>query len=265
MKYDADKKTPPRILICGEAASGKTGAIAQLANAGHRILLYDFDQNARVIGGYLKPGHADIHIKTFEVAKLSNTNIFDSGPKDAGRKAVAELKVFTKMLEHWKDGDEDLGPIANLTANDIIVIDSGTFLGDLLLLAASEDPETKKDGRSLYNVAGKYYAAILDYLTGKKVGASVILLTHIGKSGDKDDQGRFIARPNDIPVAVGEKAGKKMQTYFSDIWYLEVDQAGNRVFQTAATKYAARRTSAPNLIKATEPFDLASMFARLLK
>lgn len=263
MKFEISK-LPPRILICGEPASGKTGALAQLANAGYRLLIHDFDQNARVIGSYLKPGHGDIYINTYTGAKLSNTAIFNSAVRDAGRQAVAELKRFTSALEHWKTDTEDLGPSSALSSKDVIVIDSGTFLGDLLLMAATEDPETKKDGRSLYNVAGKYYSAILDYLTGHKVGATVIVLTHIMQTGERDDKGNFVNKPRDIPVAVGEKMSKKMQTYFSDIWYLEVDRAGNRVFQTAATNTAARRTSNSVAIKATEPFDLASMVNRLI-
>ncbi len=54
-----------------------------------------------------------------------------------------------------------------------------------------------------------------------------------------------------------------MQTYFSDIWHLEVDRAGTRTFKTAATDKASLRTSAPTLIKAAEPYDLASMLDRL--
>ena len=56
-----------------------------------------------------------------------------------------------------------------------------------------------------------------------------------------------------------------MQTYFTDIWHLEVDRAGNRSFKTAATDKASLRTSAPTLIKAVEPYDLASMLDRLTK
>lgn len=254
---------PPRVLVYGEPASGKTGCIAQLANAGYRILLHDLDQNARVIGSYLKPGHADVFIKTYEVAKLAGTAIFEGGQKDITKKAVQELRAFTKMLEHWNEDGDDLGPAASLTSKDVVVIDSGTFLGELLLMAAHEDPETKKDGRSLYNVAGRYYGAILDYLCGKRMGASVLVLTHLMQTGDKDDQGKIIAKARDIPVAVGEKMSKRMPTYFSDIWHLEVDRAGNRRFNTAATSQAGLRTSAPDKIKAVEPFDIASMFNRL--
>lgn len=260
-----DVKLPPRILICGEPAAGKTGSLAQLANAGYRLMIHDFDQNTRVIGSYLKPKAADVYVSTYTAAKITNTNLF-VGTGVAGTQALNELRRFTKMLEHWKVPDgEDLGPCSSWTSKDVVVIDSGTFLGELLLLAAKEDPDTKRDDRSLYNVAGRYYGAILDQLKGEKVGASVIVLTHLMQIGDKDEQGKITGRQRDIPVGIGEKFSKKMQTYFSDIWHLEVDRAGGRVFKTAATSSASLRTSAPTLIKASEPFDLASMLDRLTK
>ena len=257
---------PPRVLVCGEPASGKTGALAQLANAGYRLLIHDFDQNCRVIGSYLKPGAADVYVSTYTVAKMTNTNLFKSGAGvgEAGKQAVAELRKFCQMLEHWKTDSEDLGPSSKLTAKDVIVIDSGTFLGELLLLAAYEDPETKRDLRSLYNVAGRYYSAILDHLTGNRIGASVVVLTHIMQTGEKDDQGKIIGKARDIPVGVGEKFSKKMQTYFTDIWHLEVDRTGKRTFKTSATDKASLRTSVPDKIKATEDFDMAFMFNRLI-
>lgn len=261
-----DHIMPPRILICGEPAAGKTGAIAQLANAGYRIMLHDFDQNARVISSYLKPGAADVYTSTYTAAKLTGTGLFGQkgGANEATKQAMTELRRFTKMLEHWKVPDgEDLGPSSSWTSKDVVVIDSGTFLGELLLLAAQEDPETKRDGRSLYNVAGNYYGAILDYLCGNKMGATVVVLTHIMQIGEKDDQGNIIGKARDVPVGVGTKFSKKMQTYFSDIWHLEVDRAGNRSFKTAATDKASLRTSASNVIKGVEPFDMASMLDRL--
>ena len=255
-------KLRPRVLIAGEPASGKTGALAQLANAGYRLLVHDFDQNLRVISSYLKPDAADVYVSTYTVAKLTNTNIFE-GQGVATTQAVAELKRFSKMLERWKTADEDLGPVAGLTPKDVIVIDSGTFLGKLLLLAAHEDPKTKKDLRSLYQVAGEYSGAILDFLCGNKVGASVLVLTHLMKTGNKDDQGNIISDLRYIPVAIGEKASKDMQTYFSDIYHLEVDAGGKRSFKTGATNKASLRTSRPDLIKPVEEYDLGAIFNRL--
>jgi hypothetical protein len=260
-KFEAVTK-PPRILICGEPAAGKTGALAQLANAGYRLMIHDFDSNSRVIGSYLRPNAADVYINTYAVAKITNTNLF-AGTGTATKQAVDTMRQFCKMLEHWKTPTEDLGPTAKMTSKDVIVIDSGTFLGELLLLAAHEDPETKRDLRSLYNVAGRYYGAILDHLTGAQIGASVLVLTHIMQTGDKDDQGKIVGKSRDIPVGVGEKFSKKMQTYFSDIWHLEVGRDGKRSFKTGATDKVSLRTSAPHIIKGVEDFDLASMLNRL--
>lgn len=262
-KFEASA-TPPRILICGEPAAGKTGALAQLANSGYQLFIHDFDSNSRVIGSYLKPGAADIYINSYAVAKITGTNLF-AGTGVASKQAVDAMRQFCKLLEHWKIDGEDLGPVAAMTPKDVIVVDSGTFLGEMLLLAAQEDPETKRDMRSLYNVAGRYYSAILDHLTGPKVGASVIVLTHLMQTGDKDDQGKIVGKARDIPVGVGEKFSKKMQTYFSDIWHLEVGRDGKRTFKTGATDKASLRTSAPNLIKPVEDFDLASMLDRLTR
>jgi len=260
-KFEASK-LPPRVLICGEPAAGKTGALAQLANSGYRLMIHDFDSNSRVLASYLKPGAADVYVNTYAVAKITNTNLF-AGSGTATKQALDSMRLFCKMLEHWKTDSEDLGPTSKLTSKDVIVIDSGTFLGEMMLLAAHEDPETKRDLRSLYNVAGRYYGAILDHLTGPKVAASVIVLTHLMQTGDKDDQGKIIGKSRDIPVGIGEKFSKKMQTYFSDIWHLEVGRDGKRTFKTSATDRASLRTSVPNLIKPVEEFDLASMMDRL--
>ncbi len=263
MKFEPTKLAP-RILIYGEPAAGKTGALAQLANAGYRLLIHDMDQNSRVIGSFLKPGHADVYINTYAVAKMTATNLFAGKQNDAAQAALKEMRRFCNMLQHWKTETEDLGPSSALTAKDVIVVDSGTFLGELLFMAAKADPEANKHTPTQYRIAGDYYSAILDYLCGNQVGATVIMLTHLTQTGEKDDQGKFIGKPRDIPVAIGEKMSKRMPTYFSDIWRLEVDRAGGRQFRTAATSHEALRTSNPTTIKAIEPFDLASMVNRLL-
>jgi hypothetical protein len=257
-------KLAPRILIYGEPAAGKTGALAQLANAGYRLLIHDMDQNSRVIGSFLKPGAADVYINTYAVAKMTDTNLFANAKNDAAQAALKEMRRFCQMLQHWKTDTEDLGPSSALTAKDVIVVDSGTFLGELLLMAARTDAEANRDARKQYGIAGNYYSAILDYLCSNAIGATVIMLTHITQVGEKDQQGNFVGKPRDIPVAIGEKMSKRMPTYFSDIWRLEVDRAGNRQFRTAATSHEALRTSNPTTIKAVEPFDLASMVNRLI-
>jgi hypothetical protein len=262
MKYSPEAQ-PPRVLMMGESTAGKTGSIAQLANAGYRILLHDFDSNSRVIGNFLDKGAADnIYIKTYDVARLTNTGILDAG-QAVTKAAVAQMNDFYKMLQHWKTETEDLGPSKDLTANDVIVIDSATFLGELLLLASPAHPEANKHTPTQYRIAGAWYRNVLNQLTSTLTGASVLVLAHIMQTGDKDDQGRIIGKARDIPIGIGEKMSKTMTNYFTDVWQLEVQRDGSRRINTAATDRIPLRTSRPNTISKQEPFDLASLFSRL--
>lgn len=250
---------PPRVLICGESTTGKTGSLAMLSNAGYRIMLHDFDNNSRVIGNFLKDGHAPIYTQTYDVVDVSDDLMGDIA-KPAAR-AKDELRRFFKQLSHWKTDTEDLGKSTEWTPKDIVVIDSGTFLGRLCILAAHLDPETKRDGRSLYNTAGKYFHRICVKLRAANMGASVIMLTHIQLTGDKDEQGNILNGVN-IPTAVGTKMSESLPSYFTDVWRIEVNARGERQYKTAATSKMGLRASTPN-IKATEPFDLAAMFSKL--
>lgn len=254
-------KMPPRVLIMGESASGKTGALAQLANAGYRLLIHDFDQNARVIGNYLKEGHADVYIKTYDVARLVNVGSTAEAEK-VQKAAVVQMNEFFRMLKHWKTETEDLGPSASLTARDVVIIDSVTFLGELCFMAAHQHPDANRHAPTIYRIAGQFVASIMDYFCGKQMGASSIALTHIQLFGKKDEKGDFIGKTREIPTAIGKEAAKRLPQYFSDIWRLDVGRTGERTFNTQATDSTSLRASSPT-IKATEPFDLANIFGRL--
>lgn len=254
-------KMPPRVLIMGESASGKTGALAQLANAGYRLLIHDFDQNARVIGNYLKEGHADVYIKTYDVARLVNVG----NPAEAEKvqkAAVVQMNEFFRMLKHWKTPEEDLGPSSALTTKDVVVVDSSTFLGELCLMAAMQHPEANRHMPTIYRIGGQFMASIFDYLCGSQMGASAVVLSHIQQDGKTDEQGNIIGKAREIPTALGKKMARRMPQYFTDIWRLDVGRTGERTFNTQATDSTSLRASSPT-IKATEPFDLASIFGRL--
>lgn len=279
MKYNP-AALPPRVLLCGESTTGKTGALAMLANAGYRILLHDFDNNARVIGNFLKPGHADVYIQTYDVARFTDTGLLDrvkitqdgkqvvrfSDKHDTIYDAAAEqLNLFARLLQHWKTETEDLGACETWTPKDVVVVDSGTFLAEVCLLAAHKHPDVNKNAQTLYRQAGGFMRNILNFITSARMGASVILMTHIIKTGEKDSEGNFIpSRSKDVPRGVGNKMSEDMSQYFSDVWRLTVNGQGVRAIATQATDKMGLRTSAPLIVKAQEPYDLASIFDRLI-
>lgn len=276
-KLSSENTPPPRVLLWGESTVGKTGSLAMLANAGYRILLHDFDQNARVITNYLRPGHADVYIQTYDVARLTDAGLFERRMTDKGLRfsdkhetvydaAAEQLNLFARLLQHWKTDTEDLGASSSWTPRDVVAVDSGTFMGELCLLAANKHPEATRNPQSIYRIAGSFMRNILNYLTSSRMGASVIVLTHVNKVGEKDAEGNLIqSTVREVPRGVGSKLSEDMSQYFSDVWRLTVTPTGQRQILTAATSKMGLRTSQPSLIKPVEPFDLASLFDRLTR
>jgi hypothetical protein len=247
----------------GRSASGKTGALAMLANAGYRIMLHDFDQNSRVITNYLKPDHAKIYRQIYGVARLTNNGMLDTG-KAVQKQAVAELNRFVAQLKHWQTETEDLGTWDTWTAHDIVVVDSSTFMARMLQLAAYEHPKANADERAIYKYAGEFQTKILNDLCSDANNASVILTAHLQQVGEKDSQGNIISNLENIPTGVGVAAAKTIPSFFTDIWEIQVNAGGKRVIQTAATNKTPLRASSA-VIKPIENYeDFASMFNRLL-
>lgn len=263
MKIERGAKGPIRLLLMGEAATGKTGALAQLANAGYRILLHDFDQNSRVIADHLKEGHAPVYVQTYDVARLTNNGMLDTG-KAVEQLAVKELNRFAAQLKHWNADGEDLGTWDTWTPKDVVVIDSTTFMSRMLMLAGAQHPKANANEKTIYKYAGEFQTKILSDLTSRNNGASVIVISHLKQTGERDADGNLTGNNiRNIPTGVGVAESKSMPTYFTDIWEIQIGATGKREIKTAATNKTALRASSP-LINATEPYDLASMFNRLL-
>lgn len=263
MKIERGTKGPVRLLLMGEAATGKTGALAQLANAGYTIMLHDFDQNSRVISDHLTEGHAPVYVQTYDVARLTNNGMLDTG-KAVEQQAVKELNRFAAQLKHWDADGDDLGTWDTWTPRHIVVIDSTTFMSRMLMLAAPQHPKANANEKTHYKFAGEFQTKLLNDLTSKNNGASVIVISHLKQTGDRDGDGNLTgANLRNIPTGIGVAESKSLPTYFTDIWEIQINATGKREILTTATNKTARRASS-SLIKAVEPYDLASMFDRLL-
>jgi hypothetical protein len=262
LKIERGTKGPIRLLLMGEAATGKTGALAQLANAGYRLMIHDFDQNERVIADHLKEGHAPVYVQTYDVARLTNNGMLDTG-KAVEQQAVKELNRFAAQLKHWNMDGDDLGTWDTWTPKDVVVIDSTTFMSRMLMLAAPQHPKANANEKTHYKFAGEFQTKLLTDLTSKNNGASVIVISHLKQTGDRDTDGNIIGNVRNIPTGIGVAESKSMPTYFTDIWEIQINATGKREIKTAATSKTALRASSPS-INPVEPYDLASMFNRLL-
>ena len=82
-----------KLLLCGDSGSGKTSALASLANAGKKLRILDYDDGLDILPEFLKP---DV------VKNVSYVTLRDSlGQADSFRRGA-------RLLSHWKDGEGGL-------------------------------------------------------------------------------------------------------------------------------------------------------------
>lgn len=245
-------KTTIKTIICGDSGSGKTAALASLANAGYRLLIVDIDGGLDILRNYLKPE---------AINRVHYATIPTSDPR-------AYAKSLT-LLKHWKVGDEDLGPITSLTSNDVFVIDSAslwtrTCLDDIIRTKSGGGSAT--DPSELLNIDIRFYAVLaariedqIATLTSPSINCNIILNVHLRQ--ENDTNGNVIGYKPDF-------AGRMLTTlvpkYFNNMWRIDVARGTNEhKLRTQSDHRMMLKCSAPNVIKPEEPLNLADIFRRI--
>jgi hypothetical protein len=117
-------RTPYRAFHIGFPGSGKTGALAALANAGYKLRIIDFEGNYQPLVEYVdERALANIDIVTLQDKMRSGDKYVEaSGIPEAFNKALT-------LMQHWKYKDEDgtevdLGKSSEWGLDTIVVVDS---------------------------------------------------------------------------------------------------------------------------------------------
>lgn len=235
-----------KALICGDSGSGKTGALATLANGGYNVRVIDFDNGLDVIKSYLtKEGSARVTYQTFNPATRGATD------------------AAYKQMVHWKTPSEDLGPITSWTSKDVIVLDSLSFYGQAEMRAVvaangKDYDKTNSFDQAWWGVAMKGVERVINLLASVDTPCNVIVNTHL--KWQENDQGLLKAYPNSLGKAFSPIIGR----YFNNMWRIDVKPNGQRVVRTSADNFMALKSSHPTKLKPEEEFDLAKLFDKLL-
>lgn len=237
-----------KLLLIGDSGAGKTGSLANLANAGYQLRIVDLEGNLNVLNSFLtEEGKKNINYVTFD-------------PEDA--RCVDGIERITRT---WKTATEDFGEVKKWDNNHVLVIDSATRLGDACLAATAA---TTKDGRSHYMAAGDKFHDILAWTNGlNKLKCNVIYTAHV----------RYVEVPHDkildqktlkaYPSCLGSKMPQEFSRAFTDVFSIKVSASGQkvtRVFRTDADSLMGMKSSAPNKLAIEEAFDLGVVFNKLL-
>lgn len=210
-----------KLLLLGDAKSGKTGSLVSLVKAGYKLRILDMDNLLDVLKHYIiqecpdKLDNVEFRSLRDKYKQGATGTIIDGTPK-------AWLESL-KMLNRWKyteDGEEiDLGVPGTWDPDCIVVIDSLSRWCDSAL-AFHAAMNSNPDGRSDYWEAQKDVEKQLASITSKNFLCSVIVICH-GTYIDLEDGTRKI-----FPQGVGSALSPKIPQYFPN--YIRYKNVGGK-------------------------------------
>lgn len=212
-----------KLLLLGDAKSGKTTALWSLVKAGYKLRILDMDNLLDALKEKIMKECPDL-AATVEFRTLRDRYKFlADGTTTVDGKPEAFMKAM-KMLDHWKYDDVDLGKPAEWGPDSILVVDSLSRLCDAAYDFHQGLAGPKMDGRAIYGMAQDAVEAVLANLTGERFGTNVIVICH-GTYMDMPDQTKKI-----FPQGVGQKLSPKIPQYFP-VYVRFKNNAGSRTIQ----------------------------------
>ncbi len=187
MQLNKMTNEPVRTLLSGWPGSGKTGALAALANAGWKLRILDFDGNYEVLRHYVRPD-ADVDIVTFEdpIRMGSRTMGVDGVP--------TAFDNADRLLDRWryKEGDTvvDLGASKQWGKDYIVCLDGMSGLTQACWNKAFvfTNASACGDMRRVYDFAANEQLAFIRRLTAASNGYHFICISHLKLIGPPESQ-----------------------------------------------------------------------------
>jgi hypothetical protein len=255
-----------KVLLLGDAKSGKTGSLVSLVKAGYKLRILDFD-NLLDILKYKILDECPDKIDNVEFRTIRDR--YKAGAQGSVLDGTPKAWITAiRMLDNWKytddDGTEvDLGKPALWGPDTILVIDSLSRLCDAAYdFHESIIPRGKSgdyDGRAVYGNSQDDVEKVLAMLTSSGFATNLIVIAH-GIYQDLPDGTTKI-----FPQGVGQKLSPKIPQYFPNyIRYKNV--GGKRIMQLVSDPMIDLANTRPDAFKEkTLPIEtgLAEFFAAL--
>lgn len=203
-----------KLLLLGDAKSGKTGSLISLVKAGYKLRILDLDNLLDILAKLIAEQCPDLASSVEYRTIRDERTMTATGP--IIKKATAFIEA-TQMLDKWKyktDEDEvvDYGVPSDWGPDCILVIDSLSRLCDAAYdWCESVIPRGRSgdfDGRAVYGNAQDAVESMLAMLTSDSFETNVIVIAH-GAYMELDDGVTKI-----FPQSVGKKLGPKIPEYF---------------------------------------------------
>ena len=256
-----------KLLLLGDAKSGKTGSLVSLVKAGYRLRILDLDNLLDILKYKVLEECPD------NLANVEFRSVRDKYKATPGGTMIdGKPKAWTeslKMLNHWKYTDEtsgeeiDYGNPADWGPDTILVIDSLSRWCDAAYdFHEAMIPRGKSgdyDGRAVYGNAQDDVEKQLAMLTSATMRTNVIVIAH-GTYMDMPDGTKKI-----FPQGCGQKLSPKIPQYFAN--YIRYKNAnGKRTIQLTSDPMIDLANTNPGALEGkTLPIEtgLATLFETL--
>lgn len=190
-----------KMLLLGDAGSGKTGALASLVQAGYNLRIIDFDKGVNILKNVLKEKEPALLDKV-DVESVSDTY-----------KAVGGRVTCTKAVA-WATANKLLtafppyGPLETWTPQDILVIDSLTFAGKAAMnfICSLNGRLGQSPYQSDYLEGQRLVENMCSLLHDDSVKCNIICITHIRELSKTETKTNSKGDPIRVPIAGTEKS-----------------------------------------------------------
>jgi AAA domain len=247
-----------KLLLLGDSGSGKTGALASLANAGFNLRIIDLDNGLDVLRNLL--GDAKSPYAKDAISRVEFVTITDPMKNVASRLQPTKATAWQRavgLLGDWKDSGAELGSITTWGPQDVLVIDSLTMLSNAALnfvLAMNgrlgQHPQLQDWG------AGQtLIESLIQMLYDESIRCNVIVTCHIKFIGEEGLQRGY-------PNTLGQALPPKMGRYFNTILMARSMGQGSKVARkilTNPTGLVELKNTAP--LRVAAEYDLATGLA----
>ena len=263
---DHHSNTYVKLLLLGDAKSGKTTSLASLVAAGYRLRILDLDNLLDVLKYRILETCPD-RIGSVEYRALRDAYKASAAGTVLDGKPRAWIESI-KMLNEWKYTDPDtgeiidLGPPATWGPDCILVIDSLSRWCDAAFdfheVMAPKGRSGEADGRMVYGNAQDDIEKQLANLTSPSFTCNVIVIAH----------GVYQANPDGttmiFPQGVGQKLSPKIPQYFPN-YIRYINKSGKRTIQLQSDSMIHLANTRPSAMPKELSTDtgLAEFFAVL--
>lgn len=241
-----------KLLLIGDSGSGKTGSLAALASYGYNIRIVDLDNGIDVLANLLK-SKTGPYAGLGGLGRVKFETITDKMKSVGNRLMPDKATVWTRtaeLLTNWGPprSKDNLGPLTNWTTQDVLVIDSLTFLAQAALnfnLTLNARLGQRPHQSDWYD-GQLYIENLLQMLYDDQIKCNVIVISHI----------TYIDAENGVstgyPTTLGKALSPKVGRYFNSVLQFKtVGQGQNqkKVLLTSTSSNIELKNTNPLAVK----------------